>query len=151
MTQRHRPANLNDAAFVAANIRPADRAECIAATSLPPEIVLDHTVSTYGAEAIIAPTGEVVGLCGVVPTAIPGYGNVWMCATPTIQRYPRLLVRAAATWLAKKHRRYPRMGNIVDARNTLHVRWLSALGFKFTTVIIHGPQSLPFIQFERSA
>jgi hypothetical protein len=146
--QYHRPATVQDAIFVAANLRSEDRAECLAASGIPPEMSLPAVAGL--AEAIVAPDGEVIGLCGVMPTPIPGNGTVWMLGTTSVAKYSKLFIRAGKVWLEQKHQRYARLGNVVDARNMLHVRWLAAMGFKFTQVIIHGPQSLPFIQFERT-
>lgn len=152
MKDYHRPATLDDAHFVAHHLRPADRLEVMAVTGLPAFAVLPEAVRRGGVEAMIAPTGEVVGLCGVDPSAIDGFGNVWMIGTPRISAFRHEFLRAAREWLARRHREYPRLGNLVDARNTVHIRWLALLGFRFTHVVSqYGAGGLPFIQFERSA
>ena len=145
-----RPATLADALSVCANLRDADRAECLAASGIRPEYKLPRVVQEGGALAMIAPDGNVAGLCGIHPTLIPDYASVWMVATNAITRHRHLMLASAAAWLDEQHLQFPRIGNMVDARNALHVRWLATLGFRFTAVHRAGPQSLPFITFERT-
>lgn len=95
-------------------------------------------------------TGEVVGLCGVVESPVPGFGTIWMCATTAISRHRLELLRHARQWIDHLLTSYERVGNMVDNRNKLHVRWLQMLGFRFTGIAIVGPESIPFIIFERT-
>jgi hypothetical protein len=149
----HRPATSDESLWVAKNLRPEDRAECIAASGLAPEVAVLAAFNAAPAdcELIVAPGNQIIGICGVTASPLPHVGNVWMLGTPEIARYRKLFVSAGREWLAEKHQRFPVLGNIVDARNELHIRWLALMGFRFTAALLHGPHSLPFIQFERSA
>lgn len=152
MSPYHRPATPQDCLYVASHLRPEDAAEVLANSGFVPSVWLPHMWEVRGTETILGPDRyTVIGLCGVVASHLPGWGNVWMLGTPDISKCATQFIRESKKWLAEKHKVYPHMGNIVDARNTLHVRWLSLLGFKFTRVFPHGPYGLPFIQFERHA
>jgi hypothetical protein len=129
-------------------MRAEDRAECLAASGLPPELSLPWSLRD-GAFAMVAPgTGEVLGLCGAKQSPLDNFGTVWMLCTDNVTKHRHELIRRARTWLDTLP--YERVGNIVDARNKLHIRWLALLGFRFTGALISGPWSLPFIQFERT-
>ena len=39
--------------------------------------------------------------------------------------------------------------NIVDKRNTVHLKLLQFLGFKFLRELTYGPNQIPFIEFCR--
>jgi hypothetical protein len=104
-------------------------------------------VCEYGAEAVVAPDGEVIALCGVVATPTPGVGSVWMVGTKAISRHRTRFLREGRKWLDVKFSDYRCLGNFVDARNELHIRWLKHLGFTFADPIPYGPFGLPFIPF----
>lgn len=67
-------------------------------------------------------------------------GIVWMLATPRIQKVWLALMKIAPLWLNKLSEDYPAgLHNIVDARNTLHIRWLQKTGFRsLGTVQVNG-------------
>lgn len=148
-----RPVTPEDITHICAHMRPADRDECLAATGLPPEVVLPLSASRWGALTMVVPSsGEVLGLCGAHPSSgIEGFGIVWMLATTAISHNRMVFIRHARQWIELLHQHYPRLGNHVDGRNVLHIRWLQLLGFKLTGVVTLGPQSLPFVTFERSS
>lgn len=150
VTRYHRPATVADAYFVAKYMREEDTAEWWAATGRSPFALLLEIVRERSVETIVDPTGTPIGLCGVtlVPNSSTGY--VWMCGTDRVKLYPRLFITEGRKWLSRWHQARPFLQNMVDARNTLHVRWLALMGFRFTG-IVHPPASgLPFITFERT-
>jgi len=146
-----RPTTPDDVAYVCAHLRPEDRAELVALSGLPPEHSLPFTASTVGALTMIAPaTGDILGLCGVHGCAVPGFGVIWMVCTEAVTRHRRVVLKHCATTIEGWHRHYPRLGNMVDSRNTLHIKWLGLMGFKFTGAAVIGPHSVPFITFEKA-
>ena len=88
------------------------------------------------------PDGKTAGLAGV------GEGGViWMLCTPDIQRYPITFAREAKRYVDSREE--PLLWNIVDCRNTVHLKLLKFLGFKFLRKVRHGPNNLQFIEFCR--
>ena len=88
------------------------------------------------------PDGKTAGLAGV------GKGGViWMLCTPDIQRYPITFAREAKRFVDSREE--PLLWNIVDCRNTVHLKLLRFLGFKFLRKLRHGPYNLEFIEFCR--
>ena len=88
------------------------------------------------------PDGKTAGLAGV------GDGGViWMLCTPDIHRYPITFAREAKRYV--DNRKEPLLWNIVDCRNTVHLKLLKFLGFKFLRKVRNGPNNLEFIEFCR--
>lgn len=144
-----RPSTLEDAQFIAAHMRQADREECEAGSGLPPELVLPQSVSrprvwTWEVD------GEPVAMGGV-DASIPNLGVVWMTSTDAIVKHRiRFLRETCKPMLAHLHKDFPILTNMVDARNTLHQRWLRWLGFVFLRKIEKwGAHSVPFFEFAR--
>ena len=88
------------------------------------------------------PNGETAGLAGVDEGGI-----IWMVTTPAIQKYPVTFARESKRFV--ESRTEPLLWNIVDKRNTVHLKLLKFLGFKFLREISHGPTQLTFIEFCR--
>lgn len=148
----YRPAVPDDVAHITPLLRGADRQECEALTGLPPELLLPgvmeagRAVWTFGARP-----GEPVGLFGVDPSpaGLP-VGIIWMVSTPELERWPFHFLRISRTVVDQLNEQFPVLTNLVDARNTTHVRWLRWMGFSFLrTVEKWGAQSLPFHEFAR--
>jgi hypothetical protein len=139
---------MEDARHIAANMRQADRQECEALTGAPPEIILPQAIGKPG---VI--TWEVDGVpvaMGGVDQSIPHVGVVWMATTNDIIKHRRKFLRVCRPMLRRLHQNFPILTNLVDARNTLHIRWLKWLGFVFTQKIERwGAASVPFIEFAR--
>ena len=70
-----------------------------------------------------------------------------MLTTPAIHEYPLTFAREAKRFI--ESRPEPYLWNVVDKRNTVHLKLLQFLGFKFLREIIHGPNNLTFIEFIR--
>lgn len=71
----------------------------------------------------------------------PGYGVMWLVATPEVKRAPISLLRECQHWLDAWCRHYPQgVHNLVDTRNDTHIRWLQVLGCVLSdqTIDING-------------
>lgn len=144
----YRPSTLEDAQFIAAHMRQADRQECEALRGLPPELVLPNAIGRPGVTTWEV-GGEPVVMGGVDPS-IPNMGTVWMCSTDSILQHKVQFLRGCRPMLETLHKDYPLLTNLVDARNTLHIRWLKWLGFVFTRKIERwGAHGVPFFEFAR--
>ena len=69
-----------------------------------------------------------------------------MLTTKAIEEYPVTFAREAKRYV---ERQKGLLWNIVDERNTVHLKLLKFLGFKFLRKISHGPNQLSFIEFCR--
>ena len=61
------------------------------------------------------------------------------------------MLSEAPLYLTQMHEVHPVLRNVVDARNTVSIRWLEWLGFTLGTPQPMGVCGLPFIPFEMSA
>ena len=88
------------------------------------------------------PNGETAGMAGVEPD-----GRIFMLCTPAIEDYPITFAREAKKYI--ESRPEPYLWNIIDARNTVHLKLLKWLGFEFLEEFEYGPNNLTFIKFYR--
>jgi len=88
------------------------------------------------------PNGELAGIAGVHDK-----GQIWMLCTPAILKYPVTFAREAKRYVDSRQEKL--LWNIVDKRNTVHLKLLRFLGFKFLRELKHGPNQLTFIEFCR--
>lgn len=149
--ERVRPATVPDAVSIAARLRAADREECLAATGLPPEIVLPSSVLRKPVNVALNDDGTPEVLFGA--DGVPSHPNVavvWMVSTGAIHSHPTEFLRQSLKWVDCWHEKFDVLTNFVDARNTLHHKWLRWLGFSFLRKVDSlGPYSLPFYEFAK--
>ena len=88
------------------------------------------------------PNGKTAGLAGVQEG-----GKIWMLCTPAIHDYPFTFAREAKRFIESREEKL--LWNIVDKRNTAHLKLLKFLGFKFLRELEYGPNKLTFIEFCR--
>ena len=88
------------------------------------------------------PNGKTAGLAGVQEG-----GKIWMLCTNAIHEYPLTFAREAKRFIESRKEKL--LWNIVDKRNTAHLKVLKFLGFKFLRELEHGPNKLTFIEFCR--
>ena len=136
------PWTLEAALEVASNLRSEDRREIEEGHGLDPMVILPEAVHDDFCVYFTAPNGRTAGMGGIY-----NKGIIWMVTTPVIHDYPVGFVKEAKRVLTS--RTEPILGNIVDKRNTVHLRLLKYLGFKFLREISHGPKQLTFIEFYR--
>ena len=127
---------------VASNLRPDDLREVTEGHGLDPFILLPKVAQEGSAVYFTVPDGETAGLAGVGDE-----GEIWMLCTPAIHRYPITFAREAKRYVDSRDE--PLLWNIVDCRNTVHLKLLKFLGFKFLRKFRHGPNNLHFIEFCR--
>ncbi len=91
-------------------------------------------------KSFTVPNGRTAGLVG-----IQDGGIIWMLTTSAIHDYPITFAREAKRFIESRDE--PLLWNIVDKRNTVHLKLLRFLGFKFLREIKYGPNNLTFIEF----
>ena len=136
------PLTVEAAKEVASNLRPEDRREIEEGWGLDPMEVLTKSAQESTGGWVEVPNGKTAGLAGVDKGGI-----IWMVCTPAIHEYPVTFAREAKRFV--ESRTEPLLWNIVDKRNTVHLKLLKFLGFKFLREISHGPNNLSFIEFCR--
>lgn len=136
------PITYEAALEVASNLRSDDLREVVEGHGLNPMILLPLAAEEGSAVYFTVPDGKTAGLAGVGDD-----GTIWMVCTPEIERYPITFAREAKRYVDSREE--PLLWNIVDCRNTVHLKLLKFLGFKFLRKVTHGPNNLPFIEFCR--
>ena len=136
------PITYEAALEVATNLRSDDRREVVEGHGLNPMILLPLAAEEGSAVYFTVPDGKTAGLAGVGDD-----GAIWMLCTPEIHRYPITFAREAKRFVDSREE--PLLWNIVDCRNTVHLKLLKFLGFKFLRKVTHGPNNLQFIEFCR--
>ena len=136
------PITVEAALEVASNLRPDDRREIEEGWGLDPIVHLPEAARNGSGVWFEVPNGKTAGLAGV-----EAGGIIWMICTPAIHEYPITFAREAKRFV--ESRTEPLLWNIVDKRNTVHLKLLKFLGFKFLREIKHGPNQLSFIEFCR--
>ncbi len=147
-----RPAILSDAEQLEPNLRDQDRREVTTLTGEPALQSLIHGIAMSDMPIAIVDDDEtVLGLFGVVPTfETPKTGAVWMLASPQLFRHKRRFIRESRQWVEAMQSRYDLLFNVVDERNTIHVRWLKWCGFTFINRHQLGTPETPFLEFVRT-
>ena len=137
------PPLTEEAAFeVASNLLPEDRREVEEGHGYDPTVILPSTYDMGDSVYFRVPNGELAGIAGVHDK-----GQIWMLCTPAILKYPVTFAREAKRYVDSRQEKL--LWNIVDKRNTVHLKLLRFLGFKFLREIEHGPNKLTFIEFCR--
>lgn len=88
-------------------------------------------------------TGEFISLFGLGGSG--DLGVPWMVGSPRMLQHRQLLMRYSKKVIAEMLEVYPRLCNLVDSRNTVHINWLKHMGFTFTHP---GPVQLNGYDFE---
>ena len=142
MSKHIHPITLKAAYEVASNLRPEDRRELEEGWGVESIRHLLSAAYTTPCVYFTAPSGKAAGMAGVGQR-----GDIWMLCTPAIYEKPIMFAREAKRYV--DGRQEPLLWNIVDKRNTAHIRLLKFLGFKFLRKVRHGPNNLQFIEFCR--
>ena len=125
----YRPSELDDCSYLAKHIRKADLREITDTAGHSP---LEAFVAGYNASLRpLTIMGDVpVGMAGAVPVG-PSEGVVWMLGTEGIKADRVSFIRQSRGVLNEVCEPFDWVSNCVDKRNTLHLKWLSWLGFSF--------------------
>ena len=136
------PITMEAAVEVASNLRPDDYREVWEGHGHFPRWYIPFAAFNGDTVYFKTPNGKTAGLAGVQEG-----GKVWMLCTPVIHKYPLTFAREAKRFIESREEKL--LWNIVDKRNTAHLKLLKFLGFKFLRELEHGPNKLTFIEFCR--
>ena len=127
---------------MASNLRPEDRREVEEGYGVNATEALLEAVQKPSCVYFTVPNGKTAGMAGVDPG-----GQIWMLCTPAILEYPITFAREAKRYVERQPDKL--LWNVVDKRNTVHLKLLKFLGFKFLRELEFGPNKLSFIEFCR--
>jgi hypothetical protein len=147
-----RPARPEDVASLAPRLRDADRREIQAFSGREPVEELRRGLSLSDPACALVDEADVpLALFGAAPARDrPGVGFVWLLAAPEAVRRRVAFLRLSREWVARLQERYPVLTNCVDARNTVHLRWLAWCGFSLTRLVPeYGVERRPFYEFRK--
>jgi len=150
MRQRWRLASPTDVGDVVARLRHEDKEECRAMFGIDPASFFqsfgfdpENTYVFFNSDNIN------VGLAGVTPRS-DGSAMIWMVATPELENHSMEFLRYSRTFIKSVSEPFDLLFNWVDARNTVHLKWLQWCGFTF--IQRHetfGAEGRPFYTFVR--
>ena len=136
------PITEEAAIAVASNLLPDDYREVAEGHGHDPVEAIPQCSKIGDTVYFKVPDGQLAGVAGVQPD-----GRIWMLCTPAILKYPKTFAREARRFVESREEKL--LWNIVDKRNTVHMKLLRFLGFKFLRELKHGPNNLSFIEFCR--
>ena len=135
---------------IARSMREADRMELYATGTESPyqALWLGHRYSKPTGFTFMF-EGRPVCMFGVSPSEVnPKVGSIWLLGTDDITNKCSFhFLRWSKRFLPTLMEPYEMVCNIVDARNTVHIKWIKWLGFKFIRPIIYGPEKRVFWEF----
>jgi hypothetical protein len=146
-----RKATEEDAAELAARMRPEEVAEVYAMGGVSPlEAITESLRSSDEAWSLLL-DGVLACTWGVAPlknTMLGGKSGVaWLLTTPLIERQPKTFWKACIFELHDLLGRWDELVNDIDARHVKAVRWAKRLGFKLDEARPFGFLRLPFHRF----
>lgn len=145
-----RPTIQGDAESLAPRMREADKAEVKAASGKHPYLVLLEGIEASEQAYTALVDGEPIAIFGVCPTDNPSVGVVWLLGSDVISAHRIDFLRKSRDWVERFQSKYPVLCNSIDARNTVHIKWLQWLGFTFIQELQnHGVEHRLFYQFVR--
>ena len=142
MSKYIHPITLEAALYVASHLRDDDYREVFEGHGHKPLLHIPQSALYGDTVWFEVPNGKTAGLAGVQDE-----GQVWMLCTNAIHEYPLTFAREAKRFIESREEKL--LWNIVDKRNTAHLKLLKFLGFKFLRELKHGPNQLTFIEFCR--
>ena len=142
MSKYIHPITLEAASEVASNLRPEDRREVEEGHGYDPIEYAKFIAQEGSTVYFTVPNGKTAGMAGVSTE-----GAIWMICTEAIKEYPHTFARESKRFV--ESRTEPLLWNVVDRRNTVHLKLLKFLGFKFLRELKYGPNQLSFIEFCR--
>ena len=136
------PVTLEAAYQVASQLREDDRREAVEGHGIDP--IIDIPLASLNGSTVYfnVPDGRIAGLAGIQER-----GRIWMVCTPAIEDYPHHFARESKRFIEGLDEPY--LWNIVDNRNTVHIKLLKFLGFTLHDEVTYGPNNLTFTRFDR--
>ena len=128
-----RVATLEDCYTLATKLRKEDKEEIKANANIQPKEALIQSFRLSELPlAIVNDKNEVVSMFGCCRTANSSCAVVWLLASDDLKNdIPFRFLKHCREVTNIFQKRYQVLFNFVDARNTLHIKWLKWCGFTF--------------------
>ena len=140
-----------DAFELAERLRIADQNEIRAALGKDPLAVLARCpVISPVCYTVVNEHGRPVAMFGITPDrSDPEAGIPWALGTPELTRNRIAFLKESRSWLKHFQQGYRKLWNYIDARNEVHIRWVTRIGFRIVERIEEfGFEKRPFYRFE---
>lgn len=135
---------------LAPRLREMDREELLLSTGLSPDVALmDSFEFSFESWAVVE---DGVVLCVFGLGSHPqgdGWGIPWLLASEEFYEVGFRFARECRGVIAKMHQKFPRLINMVYAKNSKAIRWLKWCGFTFHNQIQAGPYNAYFLPFTK--
>ena len=143
-------ATLEEANYLSTRLRQEDIDECRANANVTPLVALTIGVQNSHLPFVVYnDKHNPVMIMGVIPQG-KNLGMIWLLSSPEISNMPLTFLRHCKKVLECYNQTFPVLYNYIDARNTLHLKWLKWLGFQFIKVHQNfGYEQRKFIEFIR--
>jgi hypothetical protein len=148
-----RKATVADAHYLATRLLPEDAAEVRAASGKPTlEVLLGGIEQSSECRVLCNRHALDRPICiwGIMPTPDPSVGAIWLLCTKGIHQNCKGFLRESKKQFKKFASMYPVLWNVVDERNTAHIRFLKWHGCTFINRHPNlGHERRPFLEFVR--
>ena len=152
MDRRVRPTVAADLPLVASAMRAEDVAEIAAGSGDTPLQSLEEGLRVSSSCWTFVPEDTPAAIFGVAPHPLwpDRVCAGWLLGTDEIVKHRMVFLAGSRACLEEAGRGYDLMANFVDARNTVHIRWLKWCGFSFLARHeSYGVEGRPFLEFAR--
>ena len=144
---RVRNAKKEDIEYIAQNMRQCDKDEVWASDHKTPSQAMSEGLER-SIFACTVENGKPICMFGICPYTVCGdTASVWMLATDDLDKIKRTFVRYSREFIDKMLEYYPKLENMVDARNIKSVRWLKSLGAEIKDEETYGAEKMKFHYF----
>jgi hypothetical protein len=140
-----RPSVEDDAALLAPSLRQADVEEIEAASGMSPLDALRKGYETSLQPLTAVWRGRPIAMFGCVRET-PDIGRIWMLGSDGVVKAKSRFIRESRPWFRHISLPFKGVTNIVDMRNSVHIRWLRWCGVRFVG-IVKTEGGLPFLEF----
>ena len=136
---------------MAPRMRLDDQREVWASSGTTPIEALMKSIGSPGEHWAALDDGKVVAMFGISQCSMLGAKDVgvpWLLGGDGLEHNGKVLLRVSRHFINEASRQFEMLGNFVDARHTVAIRWLEWLGFTMERAKPYGFAGLPFHRFE---
>ncbi len=146
-----RKALIGDIEYVASHMRKEDRASLEVSSNRTASEALTYMAFTcpHTCYTALSPQGEPIGIFGIFPQKKSLQGTIFALFTDEAAPHSELVLKLAPRVFDFFHSIRPLLVNSVDERNTIHIKWLKALGVTFYGTTTLADPSVVFYQFAK--